>query len=119
MVIEEPIDLISDNGDFYRVPAGAESDGCSIPEALWSTGLSPFGDYWLGAVVHDAAYRNTLLKKSGADFIPAGLTKSECDMLFLDCMIALGVPLKTRTEIYQGVNLGGWKAFKEDRSTVN
>jgi hypothetical protein len=36
--------------------------------------------------------------------------------LFLDCMKALGVDAIPRDEIYEGVHLGGWKAFKEDRA---
>jgi hypothetical protein len=116
-VVQENIDVADDKGTVYRVPIGATTDGCSIPQFLWSTSLAPFGPWWLAAVVHDAAYRNVLLQQTtGGGWELAALSKDACDTLFLDCMKALGVDAIPRDEIYEGVHLGGWKAFKEDRA---
>lgn len=116
VVLQEPIDLADDHRAFYRVPEGSESDGASIPQELWSAGLAPFGDYWLAAIVHDSAYRGTLLRQlDTGEWAPAMLSKEACDTLLLDCMGALHVSQVTKEAIYEGVRFGGWRAFREDR----
>lgn len=116
--IEEPIDLASDTGARYRVPAGAVTDGASTPALLWVR-LPPFGPYWLAAVIHDSAYRGTLLRQLENDqWAPAMLNKPQCDALFLDCMAALGVDFETKNELFEGVHIGGWKAFNDDRKIL-
>ena len=115
VVLQEPLDLVADGSTRYRVPAGAASDGASTPPALWPF-LPPFGGYWLAAVVHDAAYRGTLLKFSGNAWVPAMLSKAESDNLLFDLMVACSVPEATRNTIFEGVSVGGWKAFRNDRA---
>jgi hypothetical protein len=115
-VVAENIDLVDEKGTTYRVPVGAQSDGCSIPPELWGTKLTPFGPWWRSAVVHDAGYRNTLLRlRADGTWDNADLSKDQCDHLFLDCMLCDGVDLLIREAIYEGVHIAGWKAFREDR----
>lgn len=45
----------------------------------------------------------------------AHLTKDESDKMLWDLMSANQVEERTKTEIYEGVHLLGWKAFREDR----
>jgi hypothetical protein len=115
-VVQEDIDLVTDTGTHYRVPIGAESDGASTPPELWAE-IPPFGAYWLAALVHDSAYRNTLLRQMENGFwVPAMLNKDDSDTLLLDCMAALGVEQVRKEAIYEGVHFFGWKAFRDDRA---
>ncbi len=114
-VIQEPIEVVSEDGARYRVPAGATTDGASTPAELWIT-LPPFGRYWLAALVHDSAYRGTLERqRTDGSWALAKLNKDQCDTLFLDCMSALGVPIAQKELLYEGVSKLGYKAFREDR----
>jgi hypothetical protein len=69
---------------------------------MWNV-LPPTGDYFLAAVLHDWLYRRT------------DRPKDECDSLFREAMLSLGVDGRTAEIMYQGVHVGGWKAFREDR----
>lgn len=112
------IELNTDQGLEYRVPPGSQTDGASTPREMWCS-IPPFGDYWLAAVIHDSAYRGTLeYKKANGDWVPAMLSKEDCDTLLLEAMKALGVDEIIRATIYEGVKVGGWKAFRDDRSTT-
>jgi hypothetical protein len=115
-VLQEPLEVVRDDGARFRVPAGATSDGASTPSEMWAI-LPPFGPWWLAAIVHDAAYRGTLERQMANDtWMVAMLPKEQCDLLFLDCMSALGVEQGKKEALYEGVRLGGWKAFREDRA---
>lgn len=115
-VVQEDIDLVTDTGAHYRVPIGATTDGASTPQGIWES-FPPFGQYWLAAVIHDAAYRGTLLRQMENGFwVPAMLDKDRADTLFLDCMAALGVDQLTKETLYEGVHIAGWKAFQSDRT---
>ncbi len=84
------------------IPAGATSDGASVPQAVWNI-LPPFGDYWRAAVLHDWLYRNS------------DLPKAECDNVFREALTDLAIPYATRETLYQGVHLGGQAAFDAAR----
>jgi len=99
------------DGTVYTIPIGATSDGASTPPELWPF-IPPFGGYWKAAFLHDAAYRNTLLK-NGA---PANLTKETCDGLLKEAMQSLGVDEIMVDKIYWGVAIGGWSSFEKDRA---
>ena len=93
-------------GEHICIPRGTQSDGASTPAALWALGLPPFGDHWRAAFVHDFLYRNTLR------------AKDECDTIFLEALVASGVPLERARIFYNGVSACGQKAFDEDRSAL-
>jgi Protein of unknown function (DUF1353) len=90
-------------GEIITVPAGATTDGASIPEAAWSLGLAPFGVYWLACVLHDWLYRGT--KRS----------REECDLILWEAMLSLDVPEAVAKVIYNAVRQFGQAAFDEDR----
>lgn len=117
------LDYVARDGRRFRVPMGATSDGCSTPPELWALmgkqWLAPFGTYWPAAVIHDAAYRNSLrLVTNDGVGSPANLAKDECDALFLEIMEYLGTSVGERSAIYEGVHLLGWGAFREDREAA-
>lgn len=115
--LAEAIRLRRDDGAEFKMDIGARSDLASIPQALWSTGLTPFGAYVRACVIHDGGYMNTLLRQlADGSWALANLTKDECDTLLLDCMVCDGVSLAERDMIYEGVHFGGWKAFRGDRA---
>lgn len=118
VVVLEAIDLARDDGARFRVPVGATSDLVTTPRVLWIK-YPPFGVYARSGIVHDAAYRGTLLRETTEGlYLPAMLPKDECDRLFLDCMICDQVDEITRDEFYEGVSKLGWRAFREDRSAI-
>ncbi len=114
-----------DDGSYkmFRVSVGAKSDIASTPPEVWAKAgvvvwLPPFGPYAPDAYAHDSAYQNTLevFDPVGRYWTPANLSKDESDELLKALMFSGGVdPLKAE-EIYQGVHVGGWRAFREDRS---
>jgi hypothetical protein len=81
---------------------------------MWIT-LPPFGEYWKAAVAHDAAYRGTLEVWRDSHWLPAMLTKDEADSLFLEIMSTLQVAEAQKAQLYEGVHLLGYRAFREDR----
>lgn len=113
--VTKPLSYFAKNGKEYVIPYGADTDGASTPSILWQF-LPPFGKYWLAAVLHDCCYKGSLLIKDGDNLIKANLSKEDSDNLLKEAMISLGVDSKTVETIYEGVHIGGWKAFKEDRS---
>jgi Protein of unknown function (DUF1353) len=96
------------------MPKGAATDGASTPQAIWDV-LPPFGAYWLAAFLHDCAYQNTLLIVKETGMEKAALFKDDCDSLLKEAMQSLGVDNADVETIYQGVRVGGFKAFNDDR----
>lgn len=101
-VLLEDVVFVRRDGSEVRIPAGSETDGLSTPQAGWDL-LPPFGKSWRAGVLHDWAYRYS------------DKPKDWCDDLLLEAMQVLGVPNIERVTIYEGVHLGGWKSFEEDR----
>lgn len=93
-----------------KVPAGFESDGCSVPQFLWSL-LSPAIDprTLRAAIVHDYIYRNEI----------PGWTRLEADELFYDFMVEDGFPAFKAGIAYYGVRWFGkssWQGAETDES---
>jgi len=103
------------DGTLFVMPAGATSDGASTPPEVWPL-IPPFGKYWLAAVLHDGAYRDTLLRAIGSGFIRATLPKADCDALLAEAMEVLGVGMVERQTIYDAVVLAGTSSFTADRA---
>ncbi|MBO5823157.1 MAG: DUF1353 domain-containing protein [Lentisphaeria bacterium] len=96
------------NGKTVTVPAGFESDGCSVPEFLWDT-VSPQLDprTLRAAIVHDYIYRSSI----------TNWTRLEADELFYDFMVEDGFPKFKAGLAYYGVRWfgsGSWQG-EEDR----
>ena len=85
-------------GKTVTVPAGFESDGCSVPEFLWDT-VSPQLDprTLRAAIVHDYLYRNAL----------PGWTRKDADELFYDFMVEDGMSKFKAGIAYYGVRWFG------------
>jgi hypothetical protein len=114
----EPVEVVTGEGDRYRVPVGSTSDGASTPRIGWDA-IPPFGPYWLAAVVHDSAYRGNLERqREDGTWTPAMLSKNASDTLFLDLMTALGVEQGLKETIYEGVKFFAWRAFRDDRKPL-
>ena len=97
-------------GQVITMPAGATSDGASIPKVFWSLGLAPFGPYWLATVLHDGLYRG--LTSPRID------DRDVADLILWEAMTSLGVAKHIAQEIYEGVHLGGQVAWDKDRAQL-
>lgn len=111
-VLLNSVIYIAKDGTKWIIPADTTSDGASTPRFTWDV-LPPFGAYWRAAVLHDAAYRGTLVNADGGE---ANLPKDKCDNLLLEAMELCGVDIIDRQAIYQAVRLAGGEAFSEDRA---
>ena len=93
---------VGDSEIVISVPAGFVTDFASIPQIFWSTGLSPDGTYSRAAVVHDFLYWTQ------------ACSKSQADNILMIAMKESNVPTLTRDAIYEGVHLGGNKAWSDN-----
>lgn len=120
-VLLEDKEIEVSDGDIvtrYKMPAGASSDGASIPEFLWSLGLPPFGVYWAPAFAHDTAYRGTLLEFHDGDWVPAMLDEAASNELINALMFCTGTDSRVRLAIYTALQKFGFKAFNDDRLAI-
>lgn len=83
------------------VPLGFITDGASIPQVFWSI-LSPFGDYFKAAVIHDFLYSSMNDKFS----------RLQADLIFKEAMFNLGVPWYRREIIFRAVRAFGCSSFR-------
>lgn len=83
------------------VPRFFETDGASIPRVFWNI-LSPHGDYFYAAVVHDFLY-----SRFNEEF-----TRDEADFIFLEAMYNVGVPWYRRHVIHAAVRAFGWRSYR-------
>jgi hypothetical protein len=83
------------------VRAGTKTDGASIPRIFWAI-LSPFGDYFSSAVIHDFLYQGKYHQ----------FTRLQSDQIFLEAMKYTGVPWYRRIVIYRHVRIFGYVHFK-------
>jgi hypothetical protein len=102
-VLLEEFSYRANSGEVITVPVGATSDGASTPPEIWPT-IPPFGRYWKAAFLHDYLYRCTQRPKA------------ECDGLFKEAMVSLGVNGIEADIIYAGVDLLGQRSFDADRA---
>lgn len=89
------------------VPAGFVTDLASIPQVLWSTGLTPTGQYGRAAIVHDYLYWSQKC------------TRDQADHLLLIAMKESVVSGFNEGAIYDAVHVFGasaWKADANDRA---
>ena len=92
MIVQGPFGFRDKRGREWPVAAGFETDGASIPRALWTILGSPFtGKYLPAAVVHD--YHCQDKKASWQDV----------HLVFYDAMIASGVNIVQAKLMYFGV----------------
>ena len=81
-----------DSDDVITAKAGFTTDFASVPRLFWRL-FPPLGRYAKAAVIHDWGY--VVQKRS----------RSEYDLIFLEAMKVLDVPLWQRLLLYVGVRL--------------
>jgi hypothetical protein len=92
------------------IKAGFVFDGASIPRLFWSTTGSPFLPEYIGpGLVHDNLYR------AGKESNGARISRKTADYVFGHALELNAVGWYTRYKLYQGVRLGGWKAWNKHR----
>jgi hypothetical protein len=106
MLVEDLTYSIGRSGVSITIPKGFVTDFASIPQPLWSFGLSPYGRYSKAAIVHDYLYW------------VQDCTKDQADNILVIAMKESGVSSIQEIEIYEGVHLGGdfaWQSNKKER----
>lgn len=86
------------SGRLIKVPAGLKTDFASVPQIFWNI-LPPWGKYGKAAVLHDWLYANQ------------EFTRSFCDDILFESMVALGCGWWVSHTIWSGVRIGGWVAW--------
>lgn len=98
------------SGDAITVPIKFQTDGASVPRALWWL-FPPMGKYGKAAVLHDYCY--TIQE----------YTRMESDDILIEAMDALKVNWLTQSVIYRAVRMFGWFSWnhhkKENEKNAN
>lgn len=94
--------IIGSTTERIIVPKGFVTDFASIPQGLWSFGLSPHGQYSRAALIHDYLYWSQ------------GCSRPQSDNLLLIAMKESEVGNFDEFAIYQGVKLGGSGAWRKN-----
>lgn len=103
-LVLEPFKFYSaENGRTFVVPAGTPTDLASIPRLLWAI-FPKIGRQDAASVIHDAGYSGVLIDSLGYSLRP---DKKTCDRLFLEGMLASGVPSRKAHEMYYAVKMFG------------
>jgi hypothetical protein len=99
----EPITIVW-RDRVLEIPAGAQSDGASVPyifQRLVFPGSHPKA--LRGAFAHDYIYRVQ----------PSGWTRAEGDAMFRDILIDDGMSIRRSLFAWGGVRIGGWSAWNK------
>jgi len=94
---------VTSSGDVIYVPAGFVTDFASVPWFFRRLIPPATGRYRRAASLHDYIYRETTLD------IPRGVG----DEIFLEAMIADGVPEWQRTTMYHAVDKFGGSSYRK------
>jgi hypothetical protein len=103
IILEDMVYVIGKTHERIVVPKGFVTDFASIPQALWSIGLSRQGQYSRAAVVHDYLYWSQ------------SCTRAQSDRLLVIAMKESNVKSFDEVVVYQGVSLGGEVAWDRNR----
>src|SRR6266542_1680861 len=106
ITVEDMKYVIGTTNERIVVPKGFVTDFASIPEALWSLGLSPQGQYSRAAVVHDYLYW------------AQGCTRAQADRLLVVAMKESKVGTFDEFVVYHGVDAfggGPWGSNANER----
>lgn len=102
------------NGENFVIPKGFVFDGASIPKFL-HTWLSPVGVLLMGGLVHDYAYKYTVLLKKGKKGASNIMTQKEADIIFRDINIEQNGFHFLNYLAYWALRLGGFVAWNGHR----
>lgn len=112
----EPLIYKAKDGRLIRTSVGTLTDGLSTPREVWNV-ISPV-DYWMCAVLHDAAFKDTIeLYAAGyGDWNHYTLDEDEANALLDEALESRGCGLIERTAIYDALKAFGKFAFNDDRA---
>jgi hypothetical protein len=97
------------NSQKYKIPAGFQFDGASVPKFL-ATFLSPVGVLLMGGLVHDYGYKYaTLMKKDGSNI--GYRDQKYMDGLFRDICIEVNGFYALNYLAYYALRLAGFVAW--------
>lgn len=101
MVMESFVFYIGrkEDGRSVTIPKGFLTDGASVPRPLWSI-IPPWGPWGQAAIVHDYLVEYMSISVNG---LPMAIQREYADILFLEMLIALGVPELKRKMMYAAV----------------
>jgi hypothetical protein len=102
------------NGEKYVIPKGFVFDGASVPKFLASW-LSPTGVLLIGGLVHDYAYKYTVLLKKGQKEVSEVMSQKEADIIFRDINIEQNGFHLLNYLAYWALRLGGFMAWNGHR----
>jgi len=88
-------------GVIINIPKGFLTDFASTPKFLHSFFPPTDLDYILSAILHDYLYFSNYF------------TRLESDIIFLQAMKLQGCPWWKRKAVFNGVRIGGWKAWQK------
>ena len=84
-----------------KIPRGYLTDGASVPRVFWNV-IPPWGKYGQAAILHDYLCEYLTVEESG---ICKSITRKECDQIFLEAMLVMGVPKAKAMMIHSAVSL--------------
>jgi hypothetical protein len=101
------------DGTLYQIPAGSETDGGSTPRLAWLIpGFEPTGTHWFDWILHDSAYRQTLLvRRHIITWLPARLTRLEADQILIRSLRIRGMDPIRRALVWSALRAAGWRHF--------
>jgi hypothetical protein len=101
-------------GEEYVIPKGFVFDGASVPKFLASW-LSPVGILLMGGLVHDYAYKYTVLLKKGKKETSKRMNQKQADQLFRDINIEQNGIHVLNYAAYYALRAGGFVAWNGHR----
>lgn len=103
-----------DDGTLYKVPVFAETDGGSTPRIAWLVpGFEPTGEHWFDWILHDSAYRGTLLVQRLALYFPADLSRLDSDNLLCRALKRKGMSAPGRAAVFSTLRAAGWRHYRK------
>lgn len=104
ILTEDMTYVIGKTNERIVVPKGFVTDFASIPPLFVLMGLTPQNQYSRAAVIHDYLYWSQ------------GCTKDQADRLLVIAMKESRVGKSDEFVVYQGVKIGGGKAWEENKA---
>ena len=106
--------FVDTDGKLYRVPSGADTDGGSTPRIAWLIpGFEPTGQHWLDWILHDGGYRDTLEVFQNGLWVPAALSRLQCDQLLDRALTLHRMGAVKRFLVFRTLRAEGWRYFKQ------